>query len=195
MSRSMSADMLAAITSNSLLPALFVEAYFATGPVYLWSGIGSISWNSQTWQGIGTMGSVSVIEEGSDVMAKGITLTLSGFDPALLADVLGEVQLGQPVVVYLGMFYSTTPPSLIPSPITAWAGRIDQPTLNVSGEAATIAINCESRLLDMNASVARRYTDADQTIDFPGDRGMEFVSGIVETTIYWGAKPNSANNI
>src|ERR1035441_8735896 len=69
--RAMSSAMLAAITSPGIQPAFFVMATFATGPVYLWSGIGSIFWNGQTWLGVGTLGSISVAEEGSTVEAKG----------------------------------------------------------------------------------------------------------------------------
>lgn len=187
----MSAGMLTAITSASLQPAIFVEAYFATGPIRVWTGFGSISWNGHTWQGLGTLGSISVIEEGSNVEAKGITLTLSGFDATLLADVLGEFQLGLSVTIWLGMFSSG---SIISTPIVSWAGRMDQPTIDVDGQTATISINCESRLIDMNVSVLRRYTNDDQQIDYPGDRGMEFVASLIERTLYFGVSPN-ANNL
>ena len=183
---------LAAIESAQLRPALFVEANFVSGPLYVWSGRGSITWNGQTWVGIGALGSVSTIEEGSTVEAKGITLTLSGIDPTLLTDVLTEFQVGLPVTVWLALFDATT--SLIPNPVTAFAGRMDQPTLDVDGTTASITINCENRLLDMNTPVDRRYTNEDQQLDHPGDRGFEFVNSIQEVTIFWGRTPSSHNN-
>ena len=190
--RAMSSAMLAAITSPGIQPAFFVMATFATGPVYLWSGIGSIFWNGQTWLGVGTLGSISVAEEGSTVEAKGITIGLSGFDSSFLTAVLGEFQLGLPVVVYLGLFAGG---ALIASPITAWAGRMDQPTITVGGETADIKINCENRLIDLNTSVQRRYTNDDQQLVAPGDLGLSFQSGIQEVVIYWGVIPNSKNNV
>ena len=192
MPRAMSSDMLAAVKASELQPALFVEAYFVTGPIHVWSGYGTIQWNGHAWAGIGTLGGVSTIEDGASVEAKGITLTMSGIDPALIADVLGEFQLGAPVTVWLGLFSAG---ALITSPIVSWAGRMDQPSIEVGGNTAIISINCENRLLDMNISVYRRYTNDDQQLDHPGDRGLEFVSGIQEVTIYWGKTPNSANNI
>ena len=190
--RAMSSAMLAAITSPGIQPAFFVMATFATGPVYLWSGIGSIFWNGQTWLGVGTLGSISVAEEGSTVEAKGITIGLSGFDSSFLTAVLGEFQLGLPVVVYLGLFADG---ALIASPITAWAGRMDQPTITVGGETADIKISCENRLIDLNTSVQRRYTNDDQQLVAPGDLGLSFQSGIQEVVIYWGVIPNSKNNV
>ena len=87
MPRAMSSDMLAAVKASELQPALFVEAYFVTGPIHVWSGYGTIQWNGHAWAGIGTLGGVSTIEDGASVEAKGITLTMSGIDPALVADV------------------------------------------------------------------------------------------------------------
>ena len=190
MPRTLTAPFLAATQATLLRPALFIEAHFISGPLYVWSGFGSITWNSQTWVGIGSLGSVSTIEEGSTVEAKGITLTMSGIDATLLADVLGEFQVGLPALVSLGLFDSTG--ALIADPVTSWSGRMDQPTIDVDGTAATIAINCESRLLDMNVAVDRRYTNEDQQLDHPGDRGLEFVNSIQEVVIYWGRSPSSS---
>jgi hypothetical protein len=193
MPRGLSAGQLAQIQSPYVRPALFVEAHFVSGPIYVWSGRGSIIWNGQTWLGIGTLATVSSIEEGTTIEAKGITLTMSGIDTALLGLVMTEFQVGLPVLVRLGFFDSNL--ALIDDPIISWAGRMDQPTIDVDGQTATISINCESRLVEMNVAVDRRYTNEDQQLDHPGDRGMEFVSSIQDITIYWGRLPSSSNNL
>jgi hypothetical protein len=95
--------------------------------------------------------------------------------------------------VWLGNFNAAG--VLMPDPIVCWAGRTDQPTLDVSAETSTIEINCESRLLEMNVAVDRRYTNEDQQLDYPGDRAFEFVSSIQEVVIYWGRLPSSHNNM
>lgn len=192
MPRSMSTALNTAFSAQDLLPVAFLQAQFRTGTVYLWSGFGTISWNGQTWTGIGDLGSITPIEEGTNVQARGLTIALSGFDATLVSLVMGEVQLGLPVTLYLGAFSGG---SIIPTPIAAFAGRIDQPTIEVSGETASISINCESRLIDMNTSVSKRYTDDQQQTDFPGDTAFSFVMGIINATIYWGNNPNSPNNI
>lgn len=195
MARPMSSAMLAAIQAPQLNPAIFVEAHFSTGIVYIWSGTGTVSWNSHSWIGVGSLGSVSTIDEGSDVQARGVTLSLSGIDTSLLADAIQGIQIGLPVIVYLGLFTAGSPPSLIADPVSAWAGRMDQPTVDVGGETATISINCESRLLDMNVAIDRRYTHDDAQIDHPGDLGFQFVTSIQEMNVYWGRTPSSSNNL
>src|SRR6266853_1586816 len=189
----MTAACLAAIQSAALRPALFVEAHFTSGPIYVWSGIGSIIWGGHPWTGVGSLGSVSTIEESSTVEAKGITLSLSGIDATLLEDILLEFQVGLPAIVTVGFFDASG--VLIADPVCCFAGRMDQPTLDVTGTSATISINCENRLLEMNVAVDRRYTNEDQQRDHPGDRGFEFVNSIQEAQIYWGRTPSSVNNL
>jgi hypothetical protein len=190
MPRTMSSAMLAAIQSGNLQPALFVTASFLTGPIYVWTGYGSIAWGGHTWLGVGTLGTISVIEEGSTVEAKGVALGLSGIDPTLLADVLTEFQIGAPVAIYLGLFSGA---ALIADPIVAWAGRMDQATIDVSGQAAVISLGCENRLLDMNVSSLKRLTNDQQQFDYPGDRGCEFVSSLAMARIFWGTTPTGTN--
>jgi hypothetical protein len=192
MPRPMSSGMLAALQASSLQPAIFVQATFASATAFMWSGVGNTTWNGHTWLGLGSLLGITSMEDGATVEARGITVTLSGIDASLLASCLSDFQLGLPVTVYLGMFSGG---SLIADPITSWAGRMDQPTIDVSGTDATISINCENRLVDMNIPVDRRYTNNDQQMTWPGDLCFQFVDGLQEQTLYWGLHPNSQNNV
>jgi len=179
-------DMAAALQAGELWPAMLVYGKFLDGEVRLWSGYGPIVWQGQTWQGIGTLLSVSSIEEGTDVEARGVTLSLSGFDPDLLAEALGQVRQGLPVIIYFVLFYPGSPRGIIADPLMAWAGKMDQPTINASNETAVISLSCENRLTAMNVAVDRRYTTEDQQRDWPGDAGLSFVYGMQDQQIMWG---------
>jgi hypothetical protein len=72
---------------------------------------------------------------------------------------------------------------------------MDKPTIDVSGTSATITINCENRLVEMNVSAERRYTHEDQQVDYPGDLGFQFVNSIQDAQIYFGRYPSSKNNL
>ncbi|HEV8189436.1 MAG TPA: hypothetical protein VGP83_16905 [Pyrinomonadaceae bacterium] len=192
MPRPITPAQLAAITSSAIQPALFVKVQFLSATAYMWSGIGSYVWDGVTWLGMGSLGTIGTIEEGTTVEAKGVVLTLSGLDPALLDGITDECQVGLPVIVYLGLFNGDI---LIDSPIVAWSGRTDQPTLDVDGLTATIQINCENRLVEMNVAVDRRYTNEDQQLDYPGDTGMSFINSIQDVTIFWGHTAASVNNL
>lgn len=185
-------DFINACASTNVRPAIFVAADFVDGTVYVWNGLGSIDWNGHTWTGIGSLGSVSTIEEGANVQARGATLTLSGLDPAILTEVMTQYKVTAPVTIWLGLF--DTDGDLIPDPVISFSGRMDQPTLTVTGPSGTLNINCENRLLDMNISVEKRYSDQDQKLDFPDDRGFEWVNAIQSITIFWGRHPTAQNN-
>lgn len=185
MPRPMSSAMQAALAAGVFSTAVFVEIHFISGPVYLWSGVGPRVWSGKTWVGVGALGSVSAIDEGASIEARGILLTLSGIDPTLLPLVLEEFRPGLPALVHLGVFNGD---ALIADPIVSWAGRTDQPSIS-AGETATISISCENRLVDMNTAVDRRYTNDDQQRDHPGDLGFLFVPGIQEVPLNWGQTP------
>lgn len=188
-------DFLSALQAKNLLPVLFVQITFETETVYLSTLIGSTSWNGQTWQGVGSMLGITSIEEGTDVSPRGITVSLSGFDANLLPLALNEVTQGLPVIAYFGLFYISSPTLLINSPLIAWAGRTDQPEVDVTGAIAEIKATCENRLVAMNVAVDRRYTNEDQQRDWPGDTGLSFVYALQDKNIYWGRLPGTTNQV
>lgn len=185
-------EFVAAVQSAYARPGIFVQINFTTGPVYVWSGVGSKTWGGATYQGVGQFGVVSNVEEGATVQARGIVLTLSGIDATLLGDTLSNYRQGLPALVYLGFFDASG--NLIPNPIRSWSGRTDQPTITMDGDTATIAIACENRLVEMNTNSSfRRYTNEDQQIDYPGDLAFASVNAIQQQTLYWGRTPGNQN--
>src|SRR2546429_1496556 len=155
MARNLTAAQIAEITAQNMRPVMFAQLQFTSGTVYLWSGIGSISWNGQTWIGLGTYGNVSAIPESADVSAVGIKLSLSGIPAQFITSALGEVRQGAPVILYQG--FLTPAGAVISSPNTAWQGRMDTCEIAEGGDTATISITAESRMLDLNRSRERRY--------------------------------------
>ncbi len=166
MPRPLSSALAAVFASGVFRPVVFVELHFVSGTVYVWSGVGDLAWNGHTWTGLGRLASISTIEDASTIIANGITLTCSGIDPTMTNDVLHEVQVGLPVLIYIGSYDDTW--TLIADPITAWAGRMDQPQIDIDSSTAILTINCENRLVEMNTAVDRRYTNDDlRTIPLP----------------------------
>ena len=53
-------------------------------------------------------------------------------------------------------------------------------------ETASLSITLENRLVDFERARVRRYTSEDQKIDFPNDKGLEFVADLQEKEILWG---------
>lgn len=184
MPRTIPVAMEAELEKGVFFPAFFVELHFRTGPVNVWSGRGDITWNTKTWSGLGQLGSISTIEDAAQVIANGLTVSCSGIDNTMLGDVLSEVQLGLPAIIYFGCFTSSG--VLIPDPIGAWVGLMDQPQIDIGGKTSTIQIALENKLADMNTPVDRRYTTEDQQLDQVGDRAFDFVVGLISGVVSWG---------
>jgi hypothetical protein len=190
----MSPAMLAALEASILYPAIFVSIGFASTTAYVWSGVGPITWNGNTYSGVGDLGQIAVIEEASDVNAKGIALTLSGVDATMVADAIQENQLGLPVTVWLAL-YMGPGGSIIADPLICWQGRTDQPETVVTGEDAVITLRCESRLMDMDIAPDRRYTLEDSQLVTPGELAFQFVTAISEVAINWGSAATNTPNV
>jgi hypothetical protein len=183
----------AAAAARIIRPCFFVQLQFKTETLYLWSGLYSTTWNGNAYFGAGPLLTISGISEDSTVEAKNVTISVSGIPSDIIALALGEMQRGLPAQVYFGLFEEDGV-TLIANPVLAYVGKMDQPTISDAGETCTIGINVENALVDMNRSVWRRYTDADQQMDYPGDLGCSFVPSIEEIQIYFGRLPQSTNN-
>ena len=63
---------------------------------------------------------------------------------------------------------------------------MDLMTIEDGGETASISVTAESRLIDLNRAKERRFTDNDQKIDYPDDKGLQHIQGLQEKQISWG---------
>lgn len=181
--RSLSNDMTTQVSASQLSPIILASLSFST-PVHLWSGYGTITYNGTGYLGIGTLGTVSPVEETTDLAARGITMQLSGVPTAMIAVALTENYQGRECSVLFGAMASDG--TLISSPVTVFSGRMDVMSINDDGQNATIGMTAENKLVDFRRPREVRYTDEEQKTIDPTDRGLEFVNAIQEKEIYWG---------
>jgi hypothetical protein len=183
-----------AMAARVIRPCFLVQLQFKTDVLNLWSGTYPVIFGGATFEGAGSLMTISGISEDSTVEAKNVTITVSGIPSEIINDALNETQRGLKAQVYLGLFEQDGV-TLVPDPVLAYTGRIDQPSITDSGDTCTIAINIENALADMNRPVDRRYTDADQQHDHPGDLGCSFIAAIQNIQIYFGSLPSNVNNV
>lgn len=184
MSRTITPAMAAALSSGDLRPALFFEGEFASGFLRLWSGLGDVVWNAQTWVGAGNLMAISQIEETTDIVASGLSVTLSGVPTAFVSAAIIDAQQGLPGRVWVAL--RDTADAIIADPIQVMAGRLDVPTLTDSGDTCEITITYESRLIDLTKPREWRYTHESQLALYPGDVGFWYVTSLQEKEVVWG---------
>lgn len=194
MPRNVTADFILALGEGYLFPAIFVTITLASGPVFIWSGTGQRIMNGQVYTGVAGSLSFSTIEDGAEVRSRGVSVGLSGFDPMLLPSALNDFQVGLPATIYLGLLAGEGL-GLVDNTVIAWAGRTDQPTIEVQGpESASISINLETVLQDMNTARPYRYTNQVQQRFYPGDQGLVWVNAIQNIATYWNQQSNASGN-
>ena len=184
MSRGLPTAVANAVSADVVRPVLFVECAFDSGDLNLWAGIGNLTVVSTTHVGAGTLLSVSGIKESTELQANGIVVQLSGITEPLLSKARDEDYQGRELKVLLGTMDSTN--TLISNPFVIFSGFMDTMTITDAGETSTIKVSVENRLIEFERSRQRRYTSEDQKIDYPNDKGLEFVAEISEKEIVWG---------
>lgn len=181
--RGLTNDMVTEVSASQLSPILLASLSFAT-PVHIWTGYGTITVGSTAYLGIGTLGSISPVEETTDLAARGISMQLSGVPTAMLAVALTENYQGRECSVLFGALQASG--ALVSSPVTIFSGRMDVMSINDDGQNATIGMTAENKLVDFRRPREVRYTDQEQKNLFPSDKGLQFVTAIQEKQIYWG---------
>lgn len=184
MSRSMSSGMESAVEADLVRPIVLVTCAFDSGDLNLWNGIGTLTVSSVDYVGAGTLLGVGEIAESSELQANGITVTLSGITDPLLAKARDEDYQGRELTVKLGAMDASN--TVITNPVTVFSGFMDTMIISDSEETATIQVNVENRLIEFERTRIRRYTAEDQKIDYPNDKGLEFVAEMSEKEIAWG---------
>ncbi len=191
MARSLAAGVTTETTESDVRIAVFAQFDFSSGDVFLWSGVGSLTTSAlgtmpaATWQGTGTLGSVSAIEETAELRAAGMTFVLDGLDSSILSIALGEHYQGRAATIWLAFFDDSW--AIIANPVQVYSGRMDQMELSDEGTTATVKLSVENRLIDLERNNhVRYYTAQDQKRAFPGDKGFDYVTSLQEKVIFWG---------
>ncbi len=184
MARNLTTALKTEFLATGFKPIFLVEAEFTSGTIRVWTGPGNISWDSKTWTGVGDLGGISEIVEGTALRANSITLQLSGIPQALALKALDEVRSGKPCTVYFGALDSSG--AVVADPFLAFRGLIDTAELVEGAEFATIKVNIENELVSLQMARERRYTDEDQQQEYSGDKGFEYVPKLQEMNVLWG---------
>lgn len=184
MGKTLTPKFAAALGARDLKPVIFYEGQFASGTLRLWSGLGEIPWNGETWSGAGSLLGLGALEESTEVAASGVTISLSGVDPALVSAAIADARQGLPGKVWIGLLDENG--AIIADPVQAFAGRLDVPEITDDATRCTISISYESRLIDLTTPRNWRYTHESQQVLYTGDKGLEYVAVLQDQEVTWG---------
>jgi hypothetical protein len=173
----------AAIQASNVPFMVLVEMDFIEGVVRLANTGYNVNWNGHLWIGAGNLGSISAIEEGTDLQMYGITLTLTGIPSTYIAEGFGTGYSGRTATIWFAPLDSNY--QILSNPIVVFSGKMDTMPIKL-GAQATIQVTVESDLVQWERGKARVYGNADQQGEYPADKGFEFIAQMVNQEIYWG---------
>lgn len=179
--------------------ALMFHGNFDGDPLYAWTGVGELSYNGQTYQGVGALGSISPIIEDAKMSDVRFNVSLSGIPEGSITDIITAVTDGDPngrdFTIDLA-FLNADGQLVGVLPLTAGAmdgaQLIESPTKNELVGTIKLGLTSEaSRLSD--TTFVRMTNQAQQTL-FAGDLGFEFVADTSMREIFWGQKASTTSN-
>ena len=186
MSRGFPAGVATTLQAQDVTMLLFAELGFSSGTLRLHTGLGSYTWGSQTWLGVGDLGAISEVQEGIDVSPYALTLSLSGVDSTITNAALTEDYFQRPVTVWLGVLDATD--ALIADPTQIWSGEMDQMTMSVGADGGDVVqLVCESNLARFDKSRNAMYTNVHQQARFSGDLFFSHIQNVAGVKLGWGS--------
>lgn len=185
MSRDISAAMLAALGTSPIRAVLLLDAEFINGWLYLHTGYGDMTWGGHVYQGIGQLIALSAIEETGEVRATGLTATLAGLDQGITSIALQELAQNKAGIVRLGL-QDSAGAWIGDGPEIVFSGKLDVGTVREEAGNATVTINYESRLVNLETPRRWAWTDQDQQTTYPGDLGCKQTGTIADQILQWG---------
>jgi len=188
-SRTISATNLAEINAAHLHEVLLVKLAFDT-PVYAHSGIGTITYDSNDYTGVGHFGAISAPTESEHLRPTSLTLSLSGVDSGLITNALNSGTYGDVVTIYLG--YRTDDGTLVDDPFVMWKGTLDYSSIK-HGAENVVSLTLQHDLAILNEADGSRFTDEDQQVRYSGDVGFQYVTDVAGVKLLWGGRPVSGS--
>jgi hypothetical protein len=165
---------------------MLLEADFASDILRIWNGFGDLTWNSQTWLGNGWFQGIEGGDETIQVEAVDMTVILSGVSSSIISLVLGDQKQGGAGRLYIGFLNASG--AVVADPYLWWSGYYSHAEIAEAGEAATVRLYYESRLVDLERPKEGRWTHESQQDLFPGDKGFEYVIAAANWHGQWGGK-------
>ena len=207
MSRELSPNTIENIEGDIVYPFFATELNFSSKTIRMWTGQGTLVLDNGTeWFGLGQLLNISSIEETSEMAVKGATVGLSGIPSELLSLALSEPYQGRVAKIYFGTFSYGSLLQQSGSYILQqdgsrinlqegskgfnelFSGYMDQMNIEEGGEASTITMSVENKLIDLERARVGRYTSGYQKSIYPNDLGMDFIEDLQDKQIPWGRK-------
>lgn len=156
-------------------------------PIRVWGGYGPIEIDGEVFEGIGARGLAQQTAGAVGGVAQGMTLSLSGIEPGVLA-LLEASEIKRASAVIYRLIFAGDGKTLLDAQVFD-RGRVDTiDTAEEIGGVAEIRVAVESAARGLGRAGARRRSDSDQRLIDPDDGYFKHTAYAGQKTLYWGGK-------
>lgn len=185
MARNLTPEMVTAVQAGTVRPFLMAKIETGGGDVRVWSGLGDLVFNSETYIGTGEFGSVSPVNESDQLKVSGINFQLTGIPGSIVSSALNDMKHGKSAQLWIAFFDEATG-NIVDDPYELFAGVTDIPSLSEGPETSTLSVSAVNRLAELERKRERRYTKEDQVLTDPTDLGFDMVPALQDMEILFG---------
>lgn len=204
--RDLTDEFIAAMTSSQSRPAILVKFGFDSGVTGMWTGKGTYTYEGLDYFGGADVLKISRVEETENLQATGISLSLSGVKTSLITLSLTENYQSRPLQVYLAYFVDQGVLAQEVSDIflqearpagfalesntqlyttAIFDGLMNVARFNAENGSMVINMSVENILTQLKRTKQRFYTHEDQTREYAGDLGFEFIAALQDKDLVW----------
>lgn len=181
--RDIDVDVASNLQGKLINVAILAQLQFDSATVYMWTGIGDLSWNGDTYTGGGNLIGISTIEETQELQAKGLQVSLNGISSSLVSLAFNERVRGRPFRMWLACLDNSK--AVIGVPYRLFTGMMDVMSSSDDGKTASISLTIENSLIIGQRNKVSRYTSVDQKKKYPTDTGLDRINQLQDKEIVW----------
>lgn len=166
------------IFEGRLVDAVFLfEAFFDSGTLRFWTGLGELTVDGDTFTGAGNLISISQIEETIESRGLSGTVQLSGIPTANVSLAMTEPYQGRRAKCSIALFESGV---MIGTPLVLYHPFMDVMEVEIGGPSSIIRMNVQTRKRKKREAF---YTHEDQQQRFSGDQFFSRVNELQDKEI------------
>lgn len=167
--------------------AVMVDLEIGGAFTYVWSGYGNLVWNGNTYQGVGKLGNVSVVQETNSVYATSATISLEGVNDSDLESTMDSLTIGSTCTIYLATIGNGV---IVGTPVPIFSGLTDQGAISESTNTTSVSIDIESKMSQLQRNREYRWTDQMQRFLYPNDGALRYTNTLQNWLGTWGFQNN-----
>lgn len=169
-----------------------VKAEFDTETIKIWTGDFDLVVNGETYLGVGTLLSISNIEDTLELKSSNISVVLAGMDSTVLNLALTENYQNRSITIFLGYLSGGSDTTV--GTMTLFKGRMQSIIINDNPNGSTITVDAENRLIDLARPSNLRYTKESQQFIDSTDTCFNRIQSLQDKEIIWGRSSTNASS-